>query len=86
MKKVSIKQVREDFAGYAESAASGEIIEVTKYNKPYVRIVTAKAPGVTVGDLVFSTVPLKRVQNIGKIALTEIDLKRALEEDRDGSR
>lgn len=38
MKKIAIKELKENLSDYAEMAAEGEIIEVSKYNRPYVYI------------------------------------------------
>ncbi len=82
MKKISLKELKEDLASYAESAAEGEVLEVSKYNKPYIRIVTANTSGVTIGRLVGSGQPIKRAAEVGKIQLDVGGIQRLLDEDR----
>lgn len=36
MKKIAIKELKENLSDYAEMAAEGELIEISKYNRPYV--------------------------------------------------
>ena len=40
MKSVPIKDLKERLSYWAEQAAKGEVIEVTRYNRPYIRLVT----------------------------------------------
>ena len=36
MSNVTLKDLKEDLSTWAEKAAAGEMIHVTKYNKPYI--------------------------------------------------
>ena len=83
MRKISLKALKEDLAGYAESAAGGEIVEVTKYNRPYIRMVTAQDADLLVGDLVHARQPLTRAPGIGKISLRKGGIEKLIAEDRD---
>lgn len=83
MKKISLKELKEDLASYAERAAEGEILEVSKYNKPYIRIVTANTSGVTIGNLVGSGQSMKRAAQIGKITLGAGGIQKLIDDDRD---
>ncbi len=52
MKKVSIKSLREEFARWAEIASGGEVVEITKHNRPFLRLVSAWGPVVRIGSKV----------------------------------
>lgn len=58
MKKVPLKELKENLAHWAEVAALGESLEVTKHNKPYIMLIPCALPHVRAG------------QNVGKIFLT----------------
>jgi prevent-host-death family protein len=36
MKHISLKTLKENLSDYTEAAAKGEVIAVTKYNRPYI--------------------------------------------------
>jgi len=82
MSKVSLKELKQDLATYAENAAGGEVVEVSKYNKPYIKLVTAATHGVIVGDLVGSSVKIKKALRAGSIKLSSGAIEALLSTDR----
>lgn len=50
MKSVPIKELKEDLAHWAEEAANGEVLQITKYNRPYVILSPGRAPGLHQGS------------------------------------
>lgn len=58
--KVSLKQLKQELSSVAAEAASGTTVEVTRYNKPFLRLLRAENSGVFVGHNVdnFSLKPL----------------------------
>ncbi|MBI2336935.1 MAG: hypothetical protein HYU97_09285 [Deltaproteobacteria bacterium] len=79
MNTVTLKDLKEDLSSWAEKAAKGEIIHVTKYNRPYIVLAPSNPKGLHVGSRVgkgrFVTVVKRR--GVGKLAL------KALQEDRE---
>ena len=80
MTSVPIKLLKEQLSELAERAARGEVIEVTKYSKPYIIIKAANSEGLRIGS------------QLG-IGLQSIGAKKAkgqlfetLEEDRNDSK
>lgn len=49
MDLVSIKELKLDLSSYADRASRGEIVGVTKYNRPYFYLYPAQDTGVSVG-------------------------------------
>lgn len=80
MKKISLNEFKEGLSDFAEEVAEGEIIEVTKYNRPYIRVVAATQEGLTIGRL-YRKGELKPVL---KRAVSLSKILKVLEEDRDG--
>ncbi|HBF13691.1 MAG TPA: hypothetical protein DDW49_09975 [Deltaproteobacteria bacterium] len=79
MKMVTLKQLKEDLSGWAEKAAKGESIQVTKYNKPYITLVRSNTQDLHIGSR-YGKGTLKCVIKGG---LGGLSLK-YLSEDRDG--
>ncbi|MBI4212238.1 MAG: hypothetical protein HY540_06335 [Deltaproteobacteria bacterium] len=48
-KNVALKELKENLAYWAEEASRGEVVQVTKYNKPYMMLVPSGQPGLRVG-------------------------------------
>ena len=46
MKSVPLKELKENLSQVTESAANGEVVEITRYNKPFVYITSASHPNV----------------------------------------
>lgn len=78
MKKVSLKELKQNLSQYAEEASQGEPIEVTKYNKPFLYLSGAFSPSLHIG----SRVGQGTLAPAGKAASGGAYLK-ALLEDRD---
>lgn len=49
MNLVPIKELKLDLSSYADRASKGEIIGITKYNRPYFYLYPAQDTGVSVG-------------------------------------
>jgi antitoxin (DNA-binding transcriptional repressor) of toxin-antitoxin stability system len=60
MKSVNLKALKEDLSLWTEKAAGGEIVEVTKYNRPFVWIVPS------------GTQNLRRGQKVGKASISPV--------------
>jgi hypothetical protein len=43
MKKTSLKELKEDLSKWAEYAAGGEKVYVSKYNKPYIILIPSQS-------------------------------------------
>jgi len=82
VRKVSLKELKQDLAKHAKNASRGEVVEVSKYNKPYIKLVTAAKHGVIVGDLVGSPVKIKRALRAGSIKLSSGAIEALLSTDR----
>lgn len=80
MKKISLNELKIALSEYAEDAAQGEIVEVTKYNRPYIRLVGAMNEAMTVGAR-FGQGELRAVLK-KSVPLSKI--LRTIEDDRDG--
>lgn len=52
MKKTSLRELKEHLSDYAEQAARGETIEVTRYNKPFILLQPASNQNVSSGPAV----------------------------------
>lgn len=52
MNKVPLKELKKDLSSWAEEASKGNIIEVTKYNRPYIYIVPHAQSGLFQGSKV----------------------------------
>lgn len=80
MKSVNLKALKEDLSHWTEEAAGGEIVEVTRYNRPYVWIVPSGAQGLRSGKHVgtASISPVLEEGSKGKWL-------RVLDEDRGGT-
>jgi antitoxin (DNA-binding transcriptional repressor) of toxin-antitoxin stability system len=52
MNKVSINDLKKSLAHWTERAAQGDSIEVTRYNRPYVRLVASEEAGLVRGKRV----------------------------------
>lgn len=77
MEKVPLKELKENLSYWTEKASKGDTIEVTKYNKPYVRLVSSHPPGLTIGSKVGQPLPPSPFKKGLKV-----DWKKALDEDR----
>ncbi|MBE7437980.1 MAG: type II toxin-antitoxin system prevent-host-death family antitoxin [Spirochaetales bacterium] len=64
MKIVPLKELKANLAMYAEEAAAGETIEITRYNRPYVRLITASSDGLRRG----SRLGMAELKSAGKAA------------------
>lgn len=42
-------ELKENLSSLAELAAQGETVEITKHNKPFIRLTPATAPGLHIG-------------------------------------
>lgn len=49
MKSVPLKELKEDLSFWVEKASQGEVIQVTKYNRPYVLIAPSQVAGLIQG-------------------------------------
>ncbi len=49
MDLIPIKDLKSDLSSYADRASKGEIIGITKYNRPYFYLYPAQDTGVSVG-------------------------------------
>ena len=79
METVPLKDLKENLAYWAETAAHGKVLEVTKHNKPYVMLVPCQTTHVRVG---------KNVGASSLVAVLKKDPTRgawlvSLQEDRD---
>ncbi|MBF0492971.1 MAG: hypothetical protein HQM15_09340 [Deltaproteobacteria bacterium] len=77
MKSVAIKELKENLAYWTDLAAQGEMIEVTKYNHAYIRMIPVVENGLSIG------------KDVGRVSLKAVgkNLSRGkwlkyLEEDR----
>lgn len=52
MKSVSLKDLKENFSSWAERAARGETVQVTKHHHPYVTLLPSLPSFVTMGKRV----------------------------------
>lgn len=83
MNKVQINDLKKNLAYWTEKAAQGEEVHITKFNKPFVKIIPDQEDGRGLhwGEFVgkeFVTSPLKR-----KSPLTTEKLLEMIKEDRD---
>ncbi len=78
MKSVPIKELKENLAHWAEEAAHGELVQITKYNHPYIILSPSKMAGVYQGSKVGKE-SLKSVLQEG----TQGKWLKYLQEDRD---
>ena len=78
MKSVSLKDLKKHLSEVTEQAARGEVVQVTKYNKPFVVLMGVASPAVHVGSKVGTT----SLVSIGK-KLTRGRFLSALKEDRE---
>lgn len=80
MKTVTVKELKQNLAAYMDIAAQGESVLVTKYNRPYVRLVTQKdQQGLIIGSRVG-----KASLKPGPKHLHIPQWRRYLDEDRNG--
>jgi prevent-host-death family protein len=79
MKSVSLKDLKQNLSQYAEEAAQGASIQVTKYNRPFVLLVGARSPSLHIGLRAGTGF----LQTVGKKA-TEGKFLKTLLEDREG--
>lgn len=49
MKSVPLKDLKENLSSWVEKASNGDIIQVTKYNRPYVILAPGELPGLVRG-------------------------------------
>ena len=77
MKSVPLKELKENLAYWTDLAAQGEMIEVTKYNQAYIRMIPVVENGLYIG------------KNVGQASLTAVGKSlskgkwlKYLEEDR----
>ena len=75
MKTVPLKTLKECLSEIMERASKGEIIEVTKYNRPFVVIYPATHRGLHVGSEIG-----RGLKSVAKVS--EASFKEILEEDR----
>lgn len=47
-----MQELKEHLSALAEKAASGEIVEITKHNKPFIRLMPAAEPAMRTGRFV----------------------------------
>jgi antitoxin (DNA-binding transcriptional repressor) of toxin-antitoxin stability system len=79
VKKISLKNLKSALSKIAEVVAGGQIVEVTKYNKPFIYLFPASHPSLHFGQ--------KLGQNQFEqlnCALPKGKLQKILSEDRDG--
>ena len=78
MSSVTLKDLKEDLSSWAQRAAKGETIHVTKYNRPYIVLGPSNPKGLHVG----SRVGKGHFVAVVKGGLRGLALK-ALQEDRE---
>lgn len=49
MHTAPMHELKENLSALAEIAASGETVEITKHNKPFIRLTPAAEPGLHIG-------------------------------------
>jgi prevent-host-death family protein len=52
MHTAAMHELKENLSALAAMAAHGEVVEITKHNKPYIRLTPAIGPGLHVGNRV----------------------------------
>ena len=77
MKVISLKELKENLSEYAEEAANGTAIEVTKYNRPFIYIMGIHSPALHVG----SRVGKGKLRSAGK-SLSRGSFLATLDDDR----
>lgn len=77
MISVPIKDLKENLSAYTEKASQGEVIQVTKYNKPYVTILPGQYKGLRIGSKVGQPLKPSGLKNASKGMYLKF-----LEEDR----
>lgn len=50
MRTAPMHELKENLSTLAEFAANGETVEITKHNKPFIRLVPATSPGLHAGQ------------------------------------
>ncbi len=80
MKKISLKNLKQDLSSWTKCAAGGEVIQVTRYSQPFVYISGAAtdSPYVHVGKNVGMEIPKKITKK--KVSALWLHM---LEEDRE---
>lgn len=58
MHTAPMHELKENLSALAEMAAQGETVEITKHNKPFIRLTPATGPGLHIGRNAGKT-PLK---------------------------
>ncbi len=51
MHTAAMHELKENLSALAEMAANGEVVEITKHNKPFIRLTPATGPGLHMGRL-----------------------------------
>lgn len=49
MRTAPMQELKENLSTLAEIAANGETVEITKHNKPFIRLTPAVGPGLHIG-------------------------------------
>ena len=52
MLNVPLKDLRKNFSRWAEKASQGDIIQVTRYNRPYILLISGQKEGLIQGNRV----------------------------------
>ncbi|MBI4366962.1 MAG: hypothetical protein HY543_09110 [Deltaproteobacteria bacterium] len=78
MKEVPLKELKSNLSFWAEKASKGDLIQITKYNRPYMLVGPSRLDGLVVGSRV--GVPLLRP---ALKAASKGKWLRRLQEDRD---
>ena len=81
MKCVPLKILKQNFSEYAEIAASGTEVQVTKYNKPFIYLIGARPSSLHVG----AQVGVAKLKSISK-KINHGEHLKVLKEDRDEDR
>lgn len=79
MKKVPLKHLKQSLAAWAALAHKGETVEVTKYNRPYLRMVPVFEQGVRIG----ANVGKQELRPALSRSIARARILEALAEDRD---
>lgn len=55
MEKVSLKKLKEGLSSWLEKAARGDVLQITRYNHPYVLVMGTNDPSLHTGSRVGKT-------------------------------
>lgn len=81
MKKISLKDLKENLSTYAEEAAKGDPIQVTKYNKPFILLLGSSGTSSHFGLHIGKNAGKASLESVGK-TLSKGKVLDVLSEDR----